>query len=66
MIHSIIPIKTYAGLPILLILLHITDFLRYKPIIVMGALASVVSWSLLIWGYDHTQLVEVKFTFIQI
>ena len=48
--NEVYPVWTYSYLVLLLVTLLITDFLRYKPVIVLEGLAYVVTWVLLLWA----------------
>ncbi|PSN41002.1 Thiamine transporter 2 [Blattella germanica] len=69
MIHivnqEIFPVGTYAYLGELVIVFLVTDFLRYKPIIILDGVFAIVTWSLLIWGKDifTMQIMEVFYGF---
>ncbi|KAF2896485.1 hypothetical protein ILUMI_09688 [Ignelater luminosus] len=56
-VQEVYPVGTYAYLAQLIIVFLITDLLRYKPLIILLALAGVVVWSMLIWS---TTLLEVQ------
>lgn len=60
MVHEILPATTYGYFVSLLICVLITDFLRYKPIIIVGGVASVICWSMTIWTYDKIWQAQVK------
>ncbi|KAH8327779.1 hypothetical protein KR074_003993 [Drosophila pseudoananassae] len=48
--QDVYPFGTYAVLAQLVIVFLITDLVRYKPVIVLSALAGIVLFSLLIWS----------------
>ncbi|CAL8121784.1 unnamed protein product [Orchesella dallaii] len=50
--HEILPVTTYGYLASLLVLLFITDFLRYKPVILLGGVAAVATWGITIHLYE--------------
>ena len=47
---EIYPVSTYSYLVFLFVVLMSTDFLRYKPLVVMEALAYMATRVILIWG----------------
>jgi thiamine transporter 2/3 len=49
-VHLAFPIYTYTYLGTVAIVFLITDFLRYKVIIVFEGIAYIATWVLLIWG----------------
>lgn len=55
-VHVAYPIATYSYLATLPIVFLITDYLRYKAIIVLEAVAFVLTYTLLIWGHGLTTL----------
>ncbi|XP_063242833.1 thiamine transporter 1-like [Bacillus rossius redtenbacheri] len=46
----VLPMRTYSYMSLLVVSLLLTDFLRYKPVLVVGALAGVSTYSLLTFG----------------
>ncbi|ODM96232.1 Thiamine transporter 1 [Orchesella cincta] len=50
--HEILPVTTYGYLASLLVLLFITDFLRYKPVILLGGVAAIATWGITIHLYN--------------
>jgi len=50
--QDIFPVGTYAYLAQLVLVFLVTDFLRYKPIIILNGMFGTVTWSLLIVGKD--------------
>ncbi|KAF5270463.1 hypothetical protein FQA39_LY08341 [Lamprigera yunnana] len=54
--QQVYPVGTYAYLAQLVIVFFITDLCRYKPLIVLMAVAGVVVWSMLIWSKTLFQL----------
>lgn len=57
------PIWTYSYLCLLLIVLFLTDILRYKPVIILESLALIVTYVVLIWGWGLglMQLTQVTY-----
>lgn len=57
------PIGTYSYAAQLVIVFLITDYLRYKPLIVLSGLAGIALWSMLLWttSLRHLQLVELLY-----
>lgn len=50
--QDIFPVGTYAYLAQLVVVFLVTDFLRYKPVIILGGMFGIMTWSLLIVGKD--------------
>ncbi|XP_055716077.1 thiamine transporter 1-like [Phlebotomus papatasi] len=59
--RDVYPVGTYSYAAQLIIVFLITDFLRYKPLIVVLGLSGIVTWSLLLWteSLGALQLAEV-------
>lgn len=62
-VEEVYPVWTYSYLGLLSIVFLITDFLRYKPVIVFEGFCYVTAWCLLIWanGVPAMQGVEVAY-----
>ncbi|KAL7728587.1 hypothetical protein ACLKA6_012585 [Drosophila palustris] len=65
--RQVYPIGTYSYLALLIVVFLVTDFLRYKPLIIANALTGIVIWSVLIWTTTllGLQVVEVFYGFYQ-
>jgi thiamine transporter 2/3 len=65
LVNEIYPVSTYANLVALFLVFFITDFLRYKPVIIAEAVAYLVTRVLLIWGTSvlSMQLMQVAYGF---
>ncbi|KAH8358631.1 hypothetical protein KR093_001490 [Drosophila rubida] len=65
--RSVYPIGTYSYLALLIVVFLVTDFLRYKPLIIANALTGIIIWSVLIWTTTllGLQIVEVFYGFYQ-
>ncbi|XP_046851724.1 thiamine transporter 1-like [Xenia sp. Carnegie-2017] len=50
LVNDIYPVSTYANLVALFLVFFLTDFLRYKPVIIFEALSYIATRVLLIWG----------------
>ncbi|XP_052902258.1 thiamine transporter 2-like [Anopheles moucheti] len=50
------PIGTYSYLAQLAVIFLVTDFLRYKPIIIVNGAAGIIVWSMLTWTTSLTAL----------
>jgi len=50
--QDIFPVGTYAYLSQLVVVFLVTDFLRYKPVIILDGMFGIMTWSLLIVGKD--------------
>uniref|UniRef100_A0A182RNU8 Thiamine transporter 1 n=1 Tax=Anopheles funestus TaxID=62324 RepID=A0A182RNU8_ANOFN len=48
-IQEAFPIGTYSYLAQLAVIFLVTDFLRYKPIIIVNGAAGIIVWSMLTW-----------------
>lgn len=59
--QDIFPVGTYAYLAELVVVFLVTDFLRYKPIIIVDGIFAILTWSLLIWGKDVLTMQVIKF-----
>lgn len=47
---EIYPVWTYSSVAVVLVVFIVTDFLRYKPVIIVQGICYVVSWCLLLWA----------------
>ncbi|XP_031621420.1 folate transporter 1-like [Contarinia nasturtii] len=58
------PVATYSNLVLSVIVLLITDLLRYKPIIILNGICGIVTWSLLLWtkSFHSAQLTQVSYS----
>lgn len=58
--YDVYPVWTYAYLSLLIVVLLLTDLLRYKPMIIFEGMGYVATWSLLLWarGVHWMQLME--------
>ncbi|XP_001359907.2 thiamine transporter 2 isoform X2 [Drosophila pseudoobscura] len=65
--RSVYPVGTYSYLALQIFVFLITDFLRYKPVIIANALTGILVWSTLLWTTTLTglQVVEVFYGFYQ-
>lgn len=63
--QDVYPVATYSYIALLIFVFLITDFLRYKPLIVSLSVSGIVIWSLLLWarGVIFIQIVEVSTLF---
>lgn len=61
--QEIYPVGTYFYLVLLVVVFLLTDFLRYKPVIVFGGLAGIATWCMLIWGTTLTVMQILEFTY---
>ncbi|XP_055523376.1 thiamine transporter 1-like [Wyeomyia smithii] len=48
-VQDVFPIGTYSYVAQLVVVFLITDYFRYKPLIIVGGLAGTVVWSLFVW-----------------
>ncbi|VVC32109.1 Reduced folate carrier,Major facilitator superfamily domain [Cinara cedri] len=49
-IQEIFPVSTYTCVSVTVIIFLVTDYLRYKPILILGAISSVISQTFLIFA----------------
>ncbi|EDX13436.1 thiamine transporter 1 [Drosophila simulans] len=61
--HDVYPVGTYSYLVQLVFVFLITDFLRYKPLIITIGAAGVIIWSMLIWTTSVLSLQILEFFF---
>ncbi|XP_055906315.1 thiamine transporter 1 [Eupeodes corollae] len=47
--REVYPVGTYSYLAQLVIVFLVTDFLRYKPLIIIMGMAGIIVWSMLLW-----------------
>lgn len=59
--QDIYPVGTYSNLSLLVLVFLITDYARYKPVIILEGVAGVLTYCLIIWGQDVStiQVAEV-------
>ena len=57
------PVWPYAYFSLLIPVFLLTDFLRYKPVIILEGLAYIVTWILLLWapGVLAMQFMEIAY-----
>ncbi|XP_034249560.1 thiamine transporter 1-like [Thrips palmi] len=48
--QEIYPVSTYSMLALLVVIFLVTDWLRYKPIIVLQSVSAVATYSIIAWG----------------
>ncbi|KAM6161886.1 reduced folate transporter [Erethizon dorsatum] len=62
--NEIIPVLTYSYLAVLVPIFLITDYLRYKPVLLLQGLSYVCVWLLLLFGSSvlHMQLMEAFYS----
>lgn len=63
--QSVFPVGTYSYLTFLIVMFLITDFCRYKPLIVLLGICGIVIWSLFLWTSSliALQVAEVRLFF---
>ncbi|XP_017092065.2 thiamine transporter 1 [Drosophila bipectinata] len=59
--HDVYPVGTYSYLVQLVFVFLITDFLRYKPLIITIGATGVIIWSMLIWTTSLISLQILEF-----
>ena len=53
---KVYPVYTYATFALVLPVFVLTDFLKYKPVIVLEGVAYIATWILLLWGNGVTAM----------
>ena len=61
--NMIYPVWSYSQLPIFIFVLATTDILRYRPVILLGALGYVATWLILIFGTTVEQMELMQVTY---
>ena len=50
-VQEVYPVWTYSYLALLVVVFLVTDYLRYKPVVVFEGISYVVAWCVLLWGH---------------
>lgn len=58
---DIFPVWTYSYLVLLLPVFVLTDYVRYKPVIVLQGISFIITWLLLLFGQGVTSMQVVEF-----
>ncbi|XP_065088130.1 folate transporter 1-like [Ochlerotatus camptorhynchus] len=60
-VQDVLPVGTYSYMAQLVVAFLITDYFRYKPLIIVSGLAGTVVWSLFVWSSSlgAVQVLEV-------
>lgn len=66
MTHEVLPATTGAYIVALIFLLLVTDVLCYKPIIVLGQIATLATWIVTIWFFEGLNMARVSACNLQI
>nr|XP_003474482.1 thiamine transporter 2 isoform X1 [Cavia porcellus]XP_013013192.1 thiamine transporter 2 isoform X1 [Cavia porcellus]XP_013013195.1 thiamine transporter 2 isoform X1 [Cavia porcellus] len=61
--NEILPVWTYSYLALLLPVFVLTDYVRYKPVILLQGLSFIVTWLLLLFGQGVKAMQAVEFVF---
>nr|XP_045003870.1 thiamine transporter 2 [Jaculus jaculus]XP_045003871.1 thiamine transporter 2 [Jaculus jaculus]XP_045003872.1 thiamine transporter 2 [Jaculus jaculus] len=61
--NEVLPVWTYSYLVLLFPVFVLTDYLRYKPVIVLQGISFVVTWLLLLFGQGVMAMQVVEFVF---
>ncbi|XP_032833827.1 thiamine transporter 2-like isoform X2 [Petromyzon marinus] len=61
--NKVLPVWTYSYLALLLPVFLLTDFLRYKAVIVLQGAALVVTWCLLLWARGVPAMQAMEFCY---
>ncbi|XP_036885117.1 thiamine transporter 2 [Sturnira hondurensis] len=59
--NEILPVWTYSYLVLLLPVFVLTDFVRYKPVIVLQGISYIITWLLLLFGQGVQAMQVVEF-----
>ncbi|XP_053453480.1 thiamine transporter 2 isoform X1 [Nycticebus coucang] len=59
--NEILPVWTYSYLALLLPVFVLTDYVRYKPVIVLQGLSFITTWLLLLFGQGVASMQVVEF-----
>ncbi|XP_006861994.1 PREDICTED: thiamine transporter 2 [Chrysochloris asiatica] len=59
--NEILPVWTYSYLVLLLPVFVLTDFVRYKPVIILQGISYMVTWLLLLFGQGVMAMQAVEF-----
>lgn len=59
--REVFPVGTYSYLAQLVVVFLITDFLRYKPLIIACGISGIVVWSMLLWTSSLEALKVLEF-----
>lgn len=59
--QDVYPVSTYGYLAQLILVFLITDFLRYKPLIILMGCCGIIIWSLLLWTTSILALQILEF-----
>ena len=60
---SVYPVYTYATFALVFPVFVLTDYLRYKPVIVLEGLSYIATWSLLLWAKGVAAMQLMEFTY---
>ncbi|XP_066285514.1 thiamine transporter 2-like [Branchiostoma lanceolatum] len=61
--NQIYPVWTYSYLACLFLVFLLTDFLRYKPVIILEGLAYIGTWVILLWGQGVLTMQFMQFVY---
>ncbi|XP_078597516.1 thiamine transporter 1-like [Branchiostoma floridae x Branchiostoma japonicum] len=61
--NQIYPVWTYSYLTCLFLVFLLTDFLRYKPVIILEGLTYIGTWVLLLWGQGVLTMQFMQFLY---
>ncbi|XP_029472991.1 thiamine transporter 2 [Rhinatrema bivittatum] len=59
--HQVFPVWTYSYLVILVPVFLLTDYLRYKPVIILQGLSYIISWLLLLFAQGIPSMQALEF-----
>lgn len=57
------PVWSYSYFALLIPVFLLTDFVRYKPMIIFEGIGYVITWALLIWAEGVAAMQIVEFTY---
>ncbi|CAH1264606.1 SLC19A3 [Branchiostoma lanceolatum] len=61
--NEVLPVWTYTYFPTLLVVFLLTDYLRYKPVIVFEGLTLILTWVILVWGQGVALMQVMQVTY---
>ncbi|XP_078677929.1 thiamine transporter 2-like [Branchiostoma floridae x Branchiostoma belcheri] len=61
--NEIYPVWTYTYFPTLLVIFLLTDYLRYKPVIIFEGFTLILTWVLLLWGHGVAMMQVMQVTY---
>ncbi|KAJ1527995.1 hypothetical protein ONE63_007923 [Megalurothrips usitatus] len=59
--QDIYPVATYSNLSLLILVFLLTDWARYKPVIILEGVSGAITYCLIIWGHDLPTIQAAEF-----